>query len=127
MKTENGFYAMLHLILEGTARYLEKGFSIPPEWVELKKQACEKNDKYHEFIATCLSVSIGDCIHKSQFEDEWRITNFDIECGKFNWADFQLNMESKGFVYDGRKSKKIDEKVKKGCFIDVAFKVEEVD
>lgn len=127
LKTDNGFYAMLHLILEGTARYLKKGFSIPPEWVELKKQACEKNDKYHEFITTYLSVSIGNCIHKSQFEEVWVNKRCDEEQGKFNWADFQLNMESKGFVYDKNKSKRIDGHVKKGCFLDVAFNVEEVD
>jgi phage/plasmid-associated DNA primase len=127
LKTDNGFYAMLHLILEGTARYLEKGFSIPPEWVEMKKQACEKNDKYHEFISTSLSVSIGECIHKSQFEEVWVNKRCDEEHGKFNWADFQLNMESKGFVFDARKSKKIDGNSKKGCFMDVVFKVEAVD
>lgn len=127
LKTDNGFYAMLHLILEGTARYLEKGFSIPPEWVEMKRQACEKNDKYYDFISSAIVRSTGECIHKSQFEEVWVENRFDEEYGKFNWADFQLNMESKGFVYDRIKSKRIDGHVKKGCFLDVAFKVEEVD
>jgi hypothetical protein len=121
LMTDEGFLALLHIILDGTKRWFQNGLVVPKEFDDLKVQACAKNDKYHEFITNHVARVDGKCIHKSQFEQAWQAAEMGAEHGKFDWSDFQTNMQSKGFIYDAHKTKKIDGKVKKGCFMDVDF------
>jgi hypothetical protein len=120
--SDEGFLALLHIILEGTGRWFQNGLVVPKEYDDLKVQACAKNDKYHEFINTHITKADGKCIHKSQFEQAWQEAQMVGEHGKFDWSDFQTNMQSKGFIYDAKKSKKLAGKSKQGCFIDIEFR-----
>lgn len=120
--SNEGFLALLHVILDGTKRWFLNGLVVPKAYDDLKVQACAKNDKYHEFISTHISKADGKCIHKSQFEQAWNEAQMVGEHGRFDWADFQTNMQSKGFIYDAKKNKKINGKVKNGCFVDIEFK-----
>jgi hypothetical protein len=120
--SDEGFLALLHIILDGASRWFQTGLVVPKEYDDLKVQACAKNDKYHEFISNHVARVDGKCIHKSQFEQAWHEAQMAGEHGKFDWSDFQTNMQSKGFIYDAKKNKKINGKVKQGCFVDVEFK-----
>jgi hypothetical protein len=120
--SDEGFLALLHIILDGASRWFQTGLVVPKEYDDLKVQACAKNDKYHEFISNHVARVDGKCIHKSQFEQAWHEAQMAGEHGKFDWSDFQTNMQSKGFIYDAKKNKKLNGKVKQGCFVDVEFK-----
>jgi hypothetical protein len=120
--SDEGFLALLHIILDGASRWFQTGLVVPKEYDDLKVQACAKNDKYHEFISNHVARVDGKCIHKSQFEQAWQEAEMGAEHGKFDWSDFQTNMQSKGFIYDAKKRKKINGKAKEGCFVDVEFK-----
>jgi hypothetical protein len=120
--SDEGFLALLRIILDGTKRWFQNGLVVPKEFDDLKVQACAKNDKYHEFITNHVARVDGKCIHKSQFEQAWQEAQMGGEHGKFDWSDFQTNMQSKGFIYDAKKNKKINGKVKNGCFVDVEFR-----
>ena len=120
--SDEGFLALLHIILDGTKRWFQHGLVVPKEFDDLKVQACAKNDKYHEFITNHVARVDGKCIHKSQFEQAWHEAQMAAEHGKFDWSDFQTNMQSKGFIYDAKKRKKVNGKAKEGCFVDIEFR-----
>jgi phage/plasmid-associated DNA primase len=113
INTENGFFALLDLILQGSRRWLEKkALDVPPRYMELARAACEKNNEFAEFFSTNIVKAVGKFV--SRYDIEQRYKELYEKSMKNEKDIFRPYMMSKGYIYDCYK------KVKKtqGCYMD---------
>lgn len=117
INTENGFFALLDLILQGSRRWLEKmALDVPPRYMELARAACEKNNEFAEFFSTNIVKAVGKCVSRLDIEQRYKEL---YEKSMKNEKDiFRPYMMSKGYIYDCYK------KVKKtqGCYMDCVLR-----
>ena len=118
LESDAGITALLEVLYDGARVYLKNGLKTPAKYDELKKEAIKSNDIYEEFITENFREMDGHCIHKSQLADMWEMSGCS---GKFNLETCMEKIKIKGYIYDWNKGKKIDGKVKKGCFMNIEF------
>lgn len=121
INTESGFFALLELILQGSRRWLEKGeLQVPAPYIELARAACEKNEEFAEFYTSNIVKSVGSCV--SRFEIEERYRELYSQKMTNEKTGFRSYMASKGYIYNCKKSKKINGSVKDGCYMDCVLR-----
>lgn len=115
--TENGFFALLELICEGSRRWIKnKGLNVPAEYAALANAACEKNDEFAEFVSNNIVKSSGDFVARFEIEERYKEI-YSVHKMHNEKTDFREYMASKGFVYQSQKSKKVKGKVCQGCYM----------
>ena len=117
LRTENGFFALLELILQGSRRWLEKrALNTPARYMELAKSACEKNEEFAEFFTTNIVKAVGKFVSRYDIEQRYREL---YEKTMKNEKDvFRPYMLSKGYVYDCYKKTKKTQ----GCYMDCVLR-----
>jgi hypothetical protein len=119
--TEHGFFALLELILDGSRRWLKtNSLVVPHAYALLAKAACEKNEEFAEFVANNIVKCVGKCIAKCQIEEKYMEKHNGRKMHNEK-GDFRTYMAAKGFPYNYKKQKKVDGKVKDGCYMDCTF------
>jgi len=117
LRSDEGITALLGILFDGACLYLKDGLTTPKVYDGLKKEAIKSNDMYAEFLENFREVD-GKCIHKSEFADMWKMLGFE---GYFKLEDFMEKLRIKGFIWGPQKQKKLDGKVKTGCFLNIEF------
>jgi phage/plasmid-associated DNA primase len=119
--TENGFFALLELILEGALRWITNcGLNVPQRYADLATSACENNEEFAEFVSTNIVKSVGKYLSRYEIEERFE----DINKRKMYKEKevFRPYMATKGFVYSATKDKKVDGKSRSGCYMDCMLK-----
>lgn len=116
--TEDGFFALLDLVLEGARRFIiNKGLNVPAKFIELAKRACEKNEEFAEFVSNNIKKSVGKKISRYEIEERYKMVyqgkNLVNEKG-----EFRTYMATKGFIYNCKEEKKICKVTRSGCYMD---------
>lgn len=116
--TENGFFALLEIICEGSRRWIaNKGLIVPDVYLKLAKAACEKNDEFAEFVSNNIIKSTGNCVARFEIEERYKEI-YSVHKMPNEKTEFREYMASKGFIYQSQKSKKVKGKVCQGCYMD---------
>lgn len=117
LATEDGFFALLDFILQGSRRWLEnKRLQIPERYIKLAREACEKNDEYAEFFSANIVKAVGKFV--SRYEIEERYKELYQKSMKNEKDVFRPYMISKGYVYDCYKKTKKTQ----GCYMDCVLR-----
>lgn len=115
--TDDGFFALLELILDGSRRWLQtKALKVPEHYAKLAKAACEKNEMYAEFVSNNIVKCAGEFVTKFEIEERYK-EKYNGQKMPSEKDIFRKYMASKGFAYDSKKSKRVNGKVKDGCYM----------
>jgi hypothetical protein len=115
--TDEGFFALLGLILDGSRRWLKnKALKVPDHYAKLAKAACEKNEMYAEFVSNNIVKSAGAFVTKFEIEERYK-EKYNGQKMSNEKDVFRKYMASKGFAYDSKKSVRVNGKVKDGCYM----------
>jgi len=117
MLSNDGRLALFQFIIEGAKSYYQEGLKTPDQYKELAAEVCAANNQYLEFIEENFKVieEGQGVVHKEQVMTLWK-----REKGKdCNFDDIRSELIRQKFIYDCNKKKKINGKVKKGCFINM--------
>lgn len=117
LKSDNGMSALLSIIYDGARLFLRDGLKTPARYEELKESAIRANNNYADFIDNFRERE-GDHIHKDELARYWEWLGIK---SKFNLADCIQAFREKGYVYDGKKQKKINKSVKSGFLLNMEF------
>ena len=115
--SEDGFFALLELILEGARRWIDDGeLKVPEEYEKLADKACEKNEAFAEFVDAHIVKSVGNFVSRFEIEERYKMEyNTKLPNEK---TEFREYMASKGFGYDCKMKKKVDKITCNGCYLD---------
>ena len=117
LHTENGFFALLELILQGSRRWLEtRQLQIPERYIKLAREACEKNDEFAEFFSANIVKAVGKFV--SRYDIEERYKELYQKSMKNEKDVFRPYMISKGYIYDCYKKTKKTQ----GCYMDCVLR-----
>jgi phage/plasmid-associated DNA primase len=115
--SEDGFFALLELILEGARRWIKNGvLNVPEQYQKLADEACEKNEEFAEFVDAHIVKSVGQFVSRFEIEECYKMEyNTRLPNEK---TEFREYMASKGFGYDCKKKKRVNALVCNGCYLD---------
>jgi len=118
--TQEGFFALLELILDGARRWLKtKSLIVPDQYKQLAIDACDKNEEFGEFVATNIVKDVGKIVSWFEIEERYKLKNPNTKLGKEDKKTFRDYMATKGINYDCKKKKRVDGHIhpKDGCFM----------
>jgi hypothetical protein len=114
--TENGFFALLEIICEGSRRWItNKGLIVPDAYLKLAKAACEKNDEFAEFVANNI-VKSTDFVSRFEIEERYKL-KYSVSKMPNEKTEFRAYMATKGFAYECLKKKRVNGTQRDGCYM----------
>lgn len=124
--SENGFFALLELILEGARRWIKDGeLKVPEDYEKLADKACEKNEAFAEFVDAHILKSVGKFVSRFEIEERYKMEyNARLPNEK---TEFREYMASKGFGYDCKMKKKVANITCNGCYLDCVLTAVEAE
>jgi hypothetical protein len=111
---------LIHLLLNRSKNYFEKGLVIPDKYVEISNNACEDNDKFKNFIDNNFDITHVDS-DRMQQDEFLEMYNRHSKCN-YSWSSVHTNIMRLGIKFNRDARKIINGVSTKRCLIGIKQK-----
>jgi len=108
---------LIHLLINRSKNYFEKGLVIPDKYVEISNNACEDNDKFKNFIDNNFDITHVDS-DRMQQDEFLEMYNRHSKCN-YSWSSVHTNIMRLGIKFNRDARKIINGVSTKRCLIGI--------